>query len=246
MTTESGRLIAIGDVHGCVHALEALVEAIAPTPDDRLVFLGDLVDHGRDVRETIELVIELKRRCQVVLVQGNHEEMMLTARSDEKALAYWMNIGGVTTLNSYRFGGRIDEIPAEHWALLAEMRPYYETPDFILTHANYLPDLPMDEQPSRQLRWVLFDAADMHPHRSGKTVVVGHTEQRDGEIRDLGFTMCIDTACWRYGWLTAVELATGTVWQASRWGLLRDQGEASHRDELSRVLVQAQAAAAAP
>ncbi len=48
MATGSGRLIAIGDVHGCVHALDALLEVIAPTQTDELVFLGDLVDQGRD------------------------------------------------------------------------------------------------------------------------------------------------------------------------------------------------------
>ena len=38
-----GRLIAIGDVHGCVHALDAVLESIGPTSDDRIVFLGDLI-----------------------------------------------------------------------------------------------------------------------------------------------------------------------------------------------------------
>lgn len=236
MTTSAGRLIAIGDVHGCVHALEALADAIAPAPLDRLVFLGDLVDHGRDVRERLDYVVRLKSRCQVILIQGNHEEIMLTARHDEKALLYWLNIGGATTLSSYRFGGRIEEVPAEHWALLAQMQPYFETPDVIFTHANYLPDVPMAEQPGRQLRWTLFDPADMYPHCSGKPVIVGHTEQRQGEVLDLGFAMCIDTACWRYGWLTAVEFPSRRTWQASRWGLLRDAGETSHRDELAEIL----------
>ena len=34
----SGRLIAIGDVHGCVHALDKVLEVILPVSDDRLVF----------------------------------------------------------------------------------------------------------------------------------------------------------------------------------------------------------------
>lgn len=46
MSNQPARLIAIGDVHGCVHALDALLEAIAPVQDDCLVFLGDLVDQG--------------------------------------------------------------------------------------------------------------------------------------------------------------------------------------------------------
>lgn len=228
-------MIAIGDVHGCIHALEAIIDAVAPTSDDTLVFLGDVIDHGRESRETIERIIALESQCRVVLVKGNHEEMMTWARDDEKALAYWENHGGVPTLNSYRFPGKIQDIPEEHWRLVERCVPYHETDYFIFTHANYTPSLPMAEQQGSQLRWALFDPKEMRPHMSGKGVLVGHTEQREGEILDLGFAMCIDTACWRYGWLTAIEPSTGEIWQASKWGILREQGEESHRERLTVV-----------
>ena len=48
------RIIAIGDVHGCSRALAALVGAIAPTPEDLLVVLGDYIDRGPDSRGVIE------------------------------------------------------------------------------------------------------------------------------------------------------------------------------------------------
>ena len=218
----TSRLIAIGDVHGCVHALDAVLESIEPTSDDRIVFLGDMVDQGKESREVLERIIALKQECDVVLIQGNHEEMMYAARENEKALRYWENCGGVATLNSYRFGGTLADIPAEHWALLDTCVPYYETDEFILTHANYVADLPMAEQPEYTLRWELFDPAKERPHFSGKTVVVGHTEQKNAEILDLGFAMCIDTVCCKYGWLTALDVSSREVWQASRWGMLRD------------------------
>ncbi|MEX2093580.1 MAG: metallophosphoesterase, partial [Pirellulales bacterium] len=154
---DSGRLIAIGDVHGCIHALDAVLDSIAPAANDRLVFLGDLIDQGKESREVLERIVQLKRECQVVLIQGNHEEMLYAARESEGALRYWENCGGVSTLNSYRFGGTLADIPAEHWALLDTCVPYYETDDFIFTHANYLADLALDEQPEYTLRWALFD-----------------------------------------------------------------------------------------
>jgi serine/threonine protein phosphatase 1 len=206
MPSSTGRLIAIGDVHGCVHALDALLAAIKPTADDYLIFLGDLIDQGRDSRDVLDRLIELKRRCHVVLIRGNHEEMLYAARESEQALRYWENCGGVDTLNSYRYGARLSIIPEEHWALLDEARDYYETDDFIFTHANYLSDVPMQAQPEHQLRWAIFDPAEMRRHCSGKTVVVGHTEQVNSEILDLGFALCIDTACWRHGWLTAIDM----------------------------------------
>jgi serine/threonine protein phosphatase 1 len=231
-----GRLIAIGDVHGCIHALDALLGAIAPTASDTLVLLGDMVDYGRDSREVLERLIELPRYCRVVLIEGNHEEMMLWARDSEPALRYWENHGGVATLNSYRFPGRLAEIPDEHWELIARSQPYLETDEYIFTHANYQADLPMDQQSDHEIRWSLFDPAEARPHFSGKPVTLGHTEQRNGEILDLGFATCIDTACWRYGWLTALDRRTGYVWQASKWGMLRAEGEANHRDAMSELL----------
>lgn len=229
MPTETARLIAIGDVHGCVHALDALLDSIAPTPSDQLVFLGDLIDQGRETAAVLDRMIELKQRCRVVLIQGNHEEMLSRVTESERALRYWEDCGGVSTLNSYHFGGGIEHIPTAHWRLLSECVPYYETDSYIFTHANYRPDVPMNQQEPYQLRWALFEPSEMRPHISGKTVVVGHTEQKNCEILDLGFAICIDTGCWRYGWLTALELNSRTIWQASRWGVLREDQEPVHR-----------------
>lgn len=229
MAQDSGRLIAIGDVHGCAHALDALLEAIQPQSADHLVFLGDVIDNGRDSAAVLDRLLELPRTCQITLIQGNHEEMLLAARDSEQSLRYWETCGGVSTLNSYRFGAGLDDIPSQHWELLSSALPYWETDQFIFAHANYQPDLPMSEQESYQLRWMLFDREQMHPHQSGKTVIVGHTEQRNSEILDLGFAICIDTVCWRYGWLTALDVNTRTYWQASRWGILREEEEPTHR-----------------
>lgn len=229
---DNRRLIAFGDLHGCVHALDTLIDVIQPTPDDELVFLGDVIDNGRETREVLDRLIELRYRTRVTLIQGNHEEMIYAARDSEAALRYWQECGGVATLNSYRFGARLEDIPLEHWALLDHSQPYYETDEFIFTHANYHPDVPMPLQPDHQLRWALLDPAEARPHCSGKTVVVGHTEQRDSELLDLGFVICLDTACWRYGWLTAMELPSKRVWQASRWGMLREEAEPTHRGRL--------------
>jgi serine/threonine protein phosphatase 1 len=233
---DSGRLIAIGDVHGCVHALDKLLEVMVPTSADRIVFLGDLVDQGKESREVLERILRLQQECQVVLIRGNHEEMMFAARENEPALRYWERCGGVATLNSYRFGATLAEIPAEHWALLESSVPYLETEQFIFTHANYDASLPMKEQPDYALRWELFDETKERPHLSEKNVVVGHTEQKSAEILDLGFAMCIDTACWKYGWLTAIDVEARDYWQASRWGVLREDNETSHRIRLKQLL----------
>jgi len=227
MSTAPARLIAFGDVHGCLLALETLLEVISPTPEDTLVFLGDLIDNGRDSAGVIDRLIGLHNECQVRVIRGNHEEMLLEARHSEPALRSWEDCGGVRTLNSYRFGGNLRDIPAPHWSFLEHLLPYVETDKFLFTHASYDPNLPLSDHPGHLLRWTLFDPEELRPHVSGKCVVVGHTENRNHEILDLGFALNLDTACHRDGWLTACEVRTRHCWQASRWGMLREPGEKS-------------------
>src|SRR5262249_41110821 len=44
------RVLAVGDIHGCSAALDAVLAAAAPGRDDVLVTLGDYVDRGPDSR----------------------------------------------------------------------------------------------------------------------------------------------------------------------------------------------------
>ena len=44
-----GRLIIVGDVHGCLHELRQLMGRIEPAVEDRIIFIGDLIDKGPDL-----------------------------------------------------------------------------------------------------------------------------------------------------------------------------------------------------
>ncbi len=56
-------------------------------------------------------------------------------------------------------------------------------------------------------------------HCSGKIAVVGHTPQT--EILDMGFLICLDTGVWKGGWLTALDVESGKIWQVSESGVLQ-------------------------
>jgi serine/threonine protein phosphatase 1 len=219
------RLIAIGDIHGCIHALECLLEAIQPTAADEIVVLGDFIDGGRDTKAVMDRLIGLEQECRLVVILGNHEEMLLRAMENPKLIPQWLDSGGIYTLHSYRFLGGLEVICPEHVGFIRRAKAWHETEGFLFTHANYDPDLPFSDQPEYLLRWAVLEPPYPGPHGSGKTVVVGHTEQKSGEILDLGYLKCIDTYCHGYGWLTALEVSSNTLWQASRWGALRHPGE---------------------
>ena len=59
------------------------------------------------------------------------------------------------------------------------------------------------------------------PHCSGKTAVLGHTSNKQGQIVNLGHLVCIDTYCCGGYWLTAFDATTGRVWQANEAGEFR-------------------------
>ncbi len=236
VNSQPERIVAIGDIHGCVHALEALLDVLDLRAGDTLVCLGDVIDQGRESRDVLDLLIHLGSRCRLVTIRGNHEEMLLAALESERAKESWLMCGGVSTLNSYRFGADIDVIPPAHLDFIAGTQDYFETDNYLFTHANYLPDAPPQEWPAYVLRWSLLEEPPPGPHFSGKPVVVGHTEQRDGEVLDLGYVKCIDTACYNYGWLTALDLPSGEIRQASRWGALRESPHEPKPQQLPREI----------
>lgn len=217
----SGRLIAIGDIHGCAAALDALINAIAPQPNDTIVTLGDYVDRGSDSKGVIDRLIELGRHCQLKPLMGNHEEMMLGVVRDNQPPFRWLQFGGVETLDSYRFSGDMSVIPASHHEFFDSLLPYYEADDTFFVHANYHPKVPLDRQTPHALRWQKLTETVPTQHVNGKLAVVGHTHDRGGEIFVVRHLVCLDTFCYGGGWLTAMDFPSRQVWQADAAGRLR-------------------------
>lgn len=216
-----GRIIAIGDIHGCSNALQSLVETVAPAGDDVVIPLGDYVDRGPDSRAVLDQLIGLAESCQLWPLLGNHEEMMLGVLDGTMRPHAWLPHGGIDTLESYGFAGDLSCIPANHRQFLRSCRDYIELDRFFFVHANYDPRLPLPQQTPYMLRWESLEVNMPGPHRSGKVAVVGHTPDRSGEILDVGYLKCLDTYCYGGQWLTAMDLTSGQVWQANDQGQLR-------------------------
>jgi serine/threonine protein phosphatase 1 len=114
----------------------------------------------------------------------------------------------------------IDDIPARHWQFLAQdCQKLWETKHHIFVHGNLDPITPVAEQQEECLYWRRFD--DAAPHCSGKKLICGHTSQKDGKIKNLGYAVCIDTWACGAGWLTGLEIHRGIIWQANQKGKIQ-------------------------
>lgn len=198
-----------------------MLEAVAPTTHDQLVFLGDYIDRGPGSREVVQRLMDLRETLGAVTILGNHEEMMLRALKGQASLGWWLRYGGVETLESYGAMDDLTKVPYAHMQFLESCVGSYVRKDFFFVHANYVPDELLTNQPAEALRWQSLDESFPGPHVSGRTAIVGHTSQKSGEILDEGYLRCIDTYCHGGGWLTAMDVDTKEVWQADRQGRMR-------------------------
>lgn len=75
----------IGDIHGCARSLELLLERLGyrrkdgvyQHPERQVVFLGDIVDRGPRIRESVQIVRRMVEAGHAKIVMGNHEYNLL-------------------------------------------------------------------------------------------------------------------------------------------------------------------------
>ncbi|MEG1042551.1 MAG: metallophosphoesterase [Pseudomonas sp.] len=71
----------IGDVHGCAHTLERLLDALGYKRQGgvwrhaqrQALFLGDIIDRGPRIREALHIVHDMVDAGQAYCIMGNHE-----------------------------------------------------------------------------------------------------------------------------------------------------------------------------
>ncbi len=84
------RFAVIGDVHGCLAPLRALLKRLGGHFDERgclmglsdgrlPVFVGDFADRGEQAADVLRLVMEACTRGQALAVIGNHDDKLLRA-----------------------------------------------------------------------------------------------------------------------------------------------------------------------
>src|SRR5678815_2426832 len=110
----NGRLIAIGDIHGCHLEFADLLARLELTRDDRLVTLGDLINRGPDSTK----VIDLARAYKATSLLGNHELRLLKfRRTGERKI---LKEGDLDT---------VEKLQPADWDFLGAMPLTFEEPE---------------------------------------------------------------------------------------------------------------------
>jgi len=201
-----GRVIVVGDIHGCAHEFATLIDELKPTRHDRMILLGDLVNRGPDSAG----VVALARRYAHQALLGNHELRLLNfRRTDDPS---HLKKSDYLTLG---------QLGSADWAYLERMPLTFQLPEYrtVLVHGGFLPSRPWWQQSSRVVTRIQVVGPDGEAYKASTYpgsphwselwkgppfVVYGHTPYE--EPKKLKWSLGIDTGCVRGGSLTAYVL----------------------------------------
>lgn len=197
---------AVGDIHGALHKLQALVECCEYHAEGRplrFVFLGDYIDRGPDSCGVIDHLRGLEARMpgRVIALMGNHEEMLLSIIDGVVPVEHWIDQGGRETLQSYGVKD-VRDLPQEHVDWMRALRLSHDDGRRFFAHAGVNPDHPLDAQNQRDLLWIREPFLS-DPRDYGRLIVHGHTPILSEEPEVRSNRIDLDTAAGYGGPVTA-------------------------------------------
>lgn len=178
------------DVHGCLSEMNTLLKYWKPK-EEKLVFLGDMIDRGEDSYGVVKRLMDLKDKYgeQVIILRGNHDDEFikwLSLPPYNRSIFYHDTLH--ETLRSFynkkpkkfqkdRRRQRADYIKGRHPDVIHFMKdlPYfYETDHCIFVHAGINMEIDDWKKDKNSLLWIR-EAFYNHPEVSQKRIFSGHT-----------------------------------------------------------------------
>lgn len=226
------RIIAIGDVHGCIDELQVLLRRCDYRPGDLIVFLGDLVSKGPDSSS----VVQMARELGAIGVRGNHDFEVIRWHQAIKSGKEFYKLFSVSfkifdlflTLSSP--GADPPVIGSEHYQIAstlstADLRWMYSLPWYLsskelnalFVHAGFVSGIRLGKQNPRlmmNMRSILPDGTVTSKFFNNwpwarlwdgpQTVLFGHDADRG--LQQYEHAIGLDTGCVYGGRLTACIL----------------------------------------
>lgn len=152
------KIVIIGDVHGCLDELKALLEKIGYTPEShRVIIAGDLVDRGPDSCGVVSFVRTNGFEC----VMGNHEEKHvkmfghLEKRRANPNYKIPMRPFGTDKMAVF------NSLSEEDFKWIRKLPAYIELPhNWIVVHAGFEPNKKLSEQEFSRMNHIRYLSKD--------------------------------------------------------------------------------------
>jgi len=202
------RVIAIGDVHGCIDELQSLLRRCDYRPGDLIVFLGDLVSKGPDSLS----VVQMSRELGAIGVRGNHDFEVIrwhqaiksgadppVIGSEHYQIASSLSTADLRWMYSFPWYLSSKELNAlfVHAGFVSGIRLGKQNPRLMMNMRSILPDGTVTSKFFNNWPWArLWDGP--------QTVLFGHDADRG--LQQYEHAIGLDTGCVYGGRLTACIL----------------------------------------
>ena len=235
-----GRRLVVGDIHGCMKQLEAVLSKSSFDPGrDTLHALGDFCDRGHENLAVIGFLMSLDG---LVAVAGNHDMFLMDYLYGGEESRHWVErCGGDVTYRQFRALDGTRKADVADW--LCSWPSAIVADTYIMVHGGIPSGWSIDDLLSCQnaarphdstldrggdLAWdrLYFASAlafsrgsanpPLAPFDTDKTIFVGHTPTDDG----LPFfcphyhLVALDTGCGDGGSVTLMDMDSLEYWQA--------------------------------
>lgn len=229
-TSERGRLMVLGDLHGAYRAFEQVLERSGFRPGvDRLIFLGDVCDGWPEIVRCIRKLQSLDAIC----IWGNHDLWTWEwLQNGGQAQPLWVQQGGMATLLDFQkhFGQGADNAREKLEGYFSSLKDlhYEEDQDFLFVHGGFPPDRTLTTMPpltdltwDRDLFRLVLSYARSEKEEVQITkfrrVFLGHTTTEIvGVLTPItagGVTLLDQGGGWS-GKLSIMDADTGEYWQS--------------------------------
>ena len=136
-------IATISDIHGCYNQLKKILNLLSKFKIKETIFLGDYIDRGKKVKETLDIIIDYSKTNKCIFLQGNHENMAMDFlyKTNYYKEGVWFRNGANETLNSLcknHNNNYIDCINKKYIDFLKNLENniYYEYNNYIFVHGG--------------------------------------------------------------------------------------------------------------
>lgn len=223
------RLIALGDIHGCFDKLMSLWQKLEVTDNDLVIFLGDYIDRGAKVAETLKWILEQNKKENFIFLRGNHEQMLLDVFQGRMNKLTWLFNGGQTTIRD------LSKLKSEDATYIDKVLNFVENlplsysikideRTFFFCHAGVNSRKSLEEQTEDFLLWAREEFFDVY---DGDAVIIsGHSpvqafkkfgvadNPRPVKLPDRNILLMDTGSFMRNGKISAVNILSGEYWQS--------------------------------